>query len=966
MAPFTKCPNIDQLQKLKTGPLEEEEARLLEEHVESCPSCFQLVLNWQEGDLKLPDSSEGEAQVPLDEHVEALIQQIQGAGGPQDTVYTERQPAAKQPEGDRGSPLPHRPLSGIAEVCERFTEAWNQGAHPRIEDYLSEVAEWARSQLLREMLLIDLERRCKRGDRPLSDEYEGRFPHEAAIVRAAFLDAGLLPLERIGPYKVCRRLGRGGFGQVYLCYEEVAQRYVAIKLPRSDKLASSDARQLFLRELLNDTRLRHEGIVPLHDIVEADGLFYLVYGYIDGLNLAERLRKGPLPAAQAVQIIARVADALHYAHGEKVYHRDIKPANILLDREEKPYLTDFGLAIREEELPRERGRLLGTVAYMAPEIVSGKGDWIDGRTDVYSLGVVLYELLCRQVPFRGPDAFNQILDRDPVPPRQVNAEVPSELERICLKAMAKRIDARYRTAGDMAKELRAALARPPWLNSRLKWAVALLFFALMAAGWLVWCWKQWTPSQTNTVAVLLQPSNGDDSDLQFLSQGITESLIHSLSQSRSLTVRPFTSVASYYTKDSRDVGQAGRDLRVQVLIRGRVSKQDDNIIVSVELIDVDQMKLLWGDSYPRKLGDLLKIKEDITRDIARHLRANITGEEQQRINKRFTRNSRAYQLYLLGRYHTNKRSEQEIRKGLDYFDRAIQEDHNYALAYAGLADGYSLLVTYAGQSPEEYYPKARTAASAALKLDDTLAEAYTSLANILTEYEWDWPEAEAKYLHALELNPNYVTAHHWYSRFLSWMARHEEAIREAKAAQDLDPLSVVVSNNLSLVFFHAGQYDQAKEQAKHTLEMDSKYFLAHAMLGWAYQAEARTIINADLRKKKYEDALSEFEEALGLGAPPSLYIGDKGIIYALLGDRRKALEVLTKLEQIVANHQYIEATSIASLLTVLGENDKALDLLEKAFENRDSSLVMLKIDRTWDNLRSHPRFVALVKKMNFP
>jgi serine/threonine-protein kinase len=960
MATFTECPNIRQLRKLKTGPLGEEEARLLEEHVESCQSCFQLVMNWQEGDLPLPDSSEGGAQVPVDEHVEALIEQIKGSRGPQATVSF-GQPADEQPQGDGGS---HRPLSGIAEACERFTEAWNRGDQPRIEDYLGEVAEWARSQVLRELLLIELENRCKHDDRPLSDEYKARFPNEAGIVRAAFFDAGLSPLERIGPYKVCRRLGRGGFGQVYLCCEEVAQRYVAIKLPRSDKLASSDARQLFLRELLNDARLKHEGIVPLHDIVEADGLFYLVYGYIDGLNLAERLRKGPLPAVQAVQIIARLADALHYTHGEKVYHRDIKPANILLDREEKPYLTDFGLAIREDELPRERGRRLGTVAYMAPEIVSGKGNWIDGRTDIYSLGVVLYELLCHRVPFRGPDAFDQILDREPVPPRQVNAEVPSELERICLKAMAKRIDARYCTAGDMAKELRTALAAPPRLNSRLKWAVALLCFALLAAGWLVW--KPRTPPQTNTVAVLLLPSNSDDADLQFLSQGITESLIHSLSQSRSLTVRPFTSVAPYYTEGRRDVRQAGGDLRVQALIRGRVSKQNDNIIVSVELIDVDQMKMLWGGSYPRKRGDLLIIKEDITRDIARNLRANLTGEDQQRINKPFTENSRAYQLYLLGRYHTNKRSEQEIRKGLAYFDSAIHEDHNYALAYAGLADGYSLMVTYAGQSPEEYYPKAREAANRALKLDDTLSEAYTSLANILTEYDWDWPKAKGQYLRALELNPNYVTAHSWYSRFLSWMGQHEEAIREAKAAHDLDPLSVVVSNNLSLVFYHAGQYDQAKEQAKHTLEMDPNYFLAHAMLGWAYQEEARTIINADLRKKKYEDALSEFDKALGLGAPPSLYIPSEGIIYALLGDQRKASEVLTKLEQMVANHQYVEPTSIASLLTALGEKDKALDLLEKAFEKRDSSLVMLKIDQSWDSLRSHPRFVALLKKMNFP
>jgi serine/threonine-protein kinase len=922
-------------------------------------------MNWQEGELPVSDSPDGGAQVPVDQHVEAIVEQIKGSGDRRDTVLMDRRAEDKQPPSDASS-LPQGLLSEIAELCERFTRAWNRGDQPRIEDYLGEVAERASPQLLRELLLIELELRCRRGDQPLSDEYQGRFRDQAATVRAAFFDAGLSPPERIGPYKVCRRLGRGGFGQVYLCYEEAARRYVAIKLPRSDKLASAEARQLFLRELLHDARLKHEAIVPLHDIIEADGRFYLVYGYIDGVNLAERLRQGPLPADQVVQIIARVADALHYAHGEKVYHRDIKPANILLDRDQKPYLTDFGMAICEEELPRERGRRLGTAAYMAPEIVSGKGDWIDGRTDIYSLGVVLYELLCRQVPFRGPNAFNQILDRDPVPPRQVNAEVPSELERICLKAMAKRIDARYRTAGDMAGELRAALGPPPRPVYRLKWAAALLCLALLVVGLLFWHRRQSPPSHINTVAVLLLPSNGDDSDLQFLSQGITESLIHSLSQSRSLTVRPFTSVAPYYTEGNRDPHRAGGDLGVQALIGGRVSKQGDNIIVSVELIDVDQTKMLWGDSYPRKRGDLLIIKEEITRDIARNLRANLTGEDQQRINKPFTTNSKAYQLYLLGRYHANKRSEREIRNGIAYFDRAIQEDHNYALAYAGLADGYSLLVTYAGKSPQEYYPKAQQAANTALKLDDTLAEAYTSLANILTEYEWDWPQAEAQYLHALDLNPNYVTAHSWYSRFLSWMARHGEAIREARRAQELDPLSVVVSNNLSLVFYHARQYDQAKEQARHTLQMDNNYFLGHAMLGWAYQEEARTVLNTDLRKQRYQDALSEFQQALRLGAPPSLYIGDEGIIYALSGDQLKAREVLTQLEHMVANHQYVEQTNIASLLTALGEKEKALDLLEKAVERRDSSLVMLKIDRSWDRLRSHPRFVALLKKMNFP
>ena len=342
-------------------------------------------------------------------------------------------------------------------LCDEFEHAWRSGQRPKIEDFLLHLVESERSELLGSLLDVELELRRDSGEKPTSEEYEQRFPQYVALIRAAFIDAGCLPPEWIDRFKVIRTLGGGGFGHVYLCYDDKLRRQVAVKVPRPDRLSSAQARELFLREARNVAALHHEAIVTLYDFGESEGQCYLVYEYIEGCNLADRLKQGPIQQHQAALIIGHIAEALHYAHGENVYHRDIKPANILLDQRRRPYLTDFGLAVRVQDLAGDRGRRAGTDHYMVPEQVRGEGNQIDGRADIYSLGVVLYELLTGRRPFEGrkrKEVYEQILSaRDPRPPREINHTIHPDLQDICLKAMAKPVSARYLTAGDLAEKL---------------------------------------------------------------------------------------------------------------------------------------------------------------------------------------------------------------------------------------------------------------------------------------------------------------------------------------------------------------------------------------------------------------------------------------------------------------------------------------------------------------------------------
>jgi serine/threonine protein kinase/formylglycine-generating enzyme required for sulfatase activity len=343
--------------------------------------------------------------------------------------------------------------------CDEFASAWLDGQRPQIEAYLREAPEQARAALFWELLNRELDLRAADGEHPVLADYEQRFPEHADAIRAFFKAREPSVPERIGRYEVRRRLGGGGFGTVYLCFDDRAQRQVAVKVPRPERLTSADARAAFLREARNVARLDHPHIVPLYDIGDEDGLCYLVYKHIEGQSLFERMAQGPIPLTLVAAIVAQTAEALHHAHGKNLFHRDIKPGNLLLDAGGKVFVTDFGLAIPEEEMLQERGRRSGTYPYMSPEQVRGEGHRVDGRTDIYSLGVVLYELLTERRPFVGNTAevYEQILHSDARPPRQIRDGVPRELERICLKAMARQMSARYATAHDLAEDLRLAI-----------------------------------------------------------------------------------------------------------------------------------------------------------------------------------------------------------------------------------------------------------------------------------------------------------------------------------------------------------------------------------------------------------------------------------------------------------------------------------------------------------------------------
>jgi serine/threonine-protein kinase len=854
------------------------------------------------------------------------------------------------------------------ELCDQFESAWTRHQpRPRIETYLGTTAGAERSELLQELLALEVDLRRARGEQPTFEEYEQRFPDHVGRIQAVLFDAGCLPLKRIGRYQVRRRLGGGAFGQVYLCYDDRADREVAIKVPRRDRLTSAEAEQALLHEAQSVARLNHAGIVPLYDVGTHQGQCFLVFKLVDGMSLAELMQQGPVPQDQAARMVASVADTLHYFHGKDLFHRDIKPANILVDGRGQTYLADFGLAVRDENLARERGRRSGTYPYMSPEQVRGEGDRIDGRSDNYSLGVVLYELLCQHRPFRGTksEVMDQILHRDPRPLREINHAVDPELERICLKAMAKQVTARHLTAGDMAEELRRAAGPPPapekkgWLrrHARAVWlTTAALVLALLAGKWLSWPSNDDVlavrPSILDTVAVVPLESADDDPSLRFLSQGITESLLHSLSQLPALKVRPLSAVERYRGREV-NAQSVGQELQVQAVVTVRVSKHGEDLAISVDLIDARHNAIVWGEKYRHKLVDIFVLQDKMATQIAQRLKPRLTAEDENRLTRHGTKDTKAYQLYLLGRYHANHRGEAEIRNAIEYFNEAIKADPQYAQAYAGLADSYGLLVTYAGQPPKAYYPTSKEMALKALELDASLAEAHTSLAGVYTDFDWDWPAAEEHYKQAMQLNPNYVTAHHGYSRYLSWMGRHDEAVQEARVVRELDPLSVLASNNLALVFYCAGDYDQAIAQANLTLKMDPKFSLAHAVLGWAY-----TEIG------KYQAAQDEFAKRLDLTRDLT-HATSIGYLHAKLGHKAEARKTLAELAEL-AKRRWVEPTDRAAIHAALGEKDQAFACLEEAYAERDPGLVLLGILPWWDSLRPDPRFVRLLQRMNLP
>jgi serine/threonine-protein kinase len=824
----------------------------------------------------------------------------------------------------------------------------------------------------------------------------------------------------ISHYRILKKLGEGGMGEVYRAHDAKLNRTIALKVLPEALAGNEDRMRRFIQEAQAAASLNHPNIAHIYEIGEADGTHYIAMEFVDGDTLTTSMHRGKSSLSTLLKYLSQVAEGLAKAHAAGIVHRDLKPDNIMITRDGYAKVLDFGLAklvenrstaITSEDdatvmMPARPlsvvGAVMGTVGYMSPEQAQGKP--VDQRSDIFSFGCILFEAATGRRPFEGEsaiDTLHKIIYSSPAQVRDFNPDAPADLQRVIRRCLEKDPQKRYQTIRDvindldeLRREIQAGRSLLPserstadalvsqtgsnqldteasnsllpqtssaeYMVSQIKkhkrgFAVtaAVLLAAAIGLGYWYFTNRATGASEAiDSIAVLPFQNRSSDADTEYLSDGLAESLIYRLSQLPNLKVSPTSSVFRYKGKET-DVQTISKELGVQALMTGRITQRGDNLTISVELVDVRNNKLLWGEQYDRKLSDLLATQREIATEITNKLQLKLSGADEAKVTKKYTANSEAFQLYLKGRFYWNKRDMGNLRKAIEQFKAAAEKDPNYALAFVGLADCYVLLPVYSSTPGNEALSQAKAYAERALQIDDSLGEAYTSLGYV-HRYLWNWAEAEKGLKRGIEMNPNYATAHKFYGNYLCNLGRFDEGLEEYKRAQELEPLSLIISVNLAEVYLQKGNLDAAAEQCRRAIDLDPNWYYVRLQLGLVY-----------LKQGRIAEALAEAEKSVALSKRESVPVGVLGYLYAQTGKRGEAAALIEELKERYAKQQ-ANGYDLARVYLGLGDKEEAFVWLEKDFQAHTVTLPSYLYLPPLDSLRDDPRYKDLARRIGLP